>query len=404
MSDSKQIANAPDEAQTIQALQASLYNGARPDSIRLVLAYCKAQRLDPFTKPVHIVPMSVKEGDRWVMRDTLMPGIGLYRIRADRTGQYTGLSEPTYGPTITRSFTAKNKDGTTRDFEVSFPEWCRVTVRKRIGNADTEWPATEYWLENYATVGRGSNAPNSMWEKRPFGQLFKCAESQALRRAFPDQVGAEPSFEERGYEVVEGTATEVVATHAPQADPVVPQPRTAQTRSDAVLAKARRAKQPDEPAIIDVDPVSTDHPEVNSPPSASQAFVGDVVDAEWFPDDDWPNWIWSVETLKAASDDAVAELAAYWNIEPPADVSVSPTAWYRAAMVSLYESRALPALLMWATDLAGKFADASSSEYLALIAESITVARALTALEQPHAITLLRNAADHAKRRLKVVA
>ena len=73
-------------------------------------------------------------------------------------------------------------------------------------------------------------------------------------------------------------------------------------------------------------------------------------------------------------------------------------------MVSLYESRALPALLMWATDLAGKFADASSSEYLALIAESTTVVRALTALEQPNAISLLRYAADHAKRRLKVVA
>jgi len=42
------------------ALKNSLYTGARDESIKMVLDYCKAAKLDPMQKPVHIVPMSVK--------------------------------------------------------------------------------------------------------------------------------------------------------------------------------------------------------------------------------------------------------------------------------------------------------------------------------------------------------
>ena len=38
------------------ALKNSLYTGARDESIKMVLDYCKAAKLDPMQKPVHIVP------------------------------------------------------------------------------------------------------------------------------------------------------------------------------------------------------------------------------------------------------------------------------------------------------------------------------------------------------------
>ena len=55
----------------------------------MVMGYCKAQALDPLHKPVHIVPMRVKNahGD-YEWRDVIMPGVGLYRIRAARTGEF----------------------------------------------------------------------------------------------------------------------------------------------------------------------------------------------------------------------------------------------------------------------------------------------------------------------------
>ena len=61
------------------ALKTSLYPGASDASVDLVLAYCRASGLDPMTKPVHIVPMSVTVGkdDRGYAkketRDVVMP-------------------------------------------------------------------------------------------------------------------------------------------------------------------------------------------------------------------------------------------------------------------------------------------------------------------------------------------
>jgi hypothetical protein len=64
-----------------------------------------------------------------------------------------------------------------------------------IGERLVNFTAREYWIENYATAGRDSKAPNSMWQKRPRGQLIKCAEAQALRKAWPE-LGAQPTAEE----------------------------------------------------------------------------------------------------------------------------------------------------------------------------------------------------------------
>lgn len=173
----------------LDVLESSLYPGAKRQSIRMVLGYCRAAGLDPMQKPVHIVPMNVKkagERDKYEWRDVVMPGIGLYRTQAARTGQHAGTDEPVFGPMV---------EMRVGEFVMSYPEWCSVTVYRIVGGQRCSFKATEYWLENYATKGRDSIAPNEMWKKRTRGQIAKCAEAQALRKAFPE-VGNQPTAEE----------------------------------------------------------------------------------------------------------------------------------------------------------------------------------------------------------------
>ena len=170
------------------ALKNSLYTGARDESIKMVLDYCKAAKLDPMQKPVHIVPMSVRNAltGKYEYKDVVMPGVGLYRIQAARSNQYAGVSEPEFGEDVTC-----NLGGV----EITYPKWCRVTVKKIVNNTIVEFTAKEYWLENYATK-KDELAPNTMWKKRPYGQLAKCAEAQALRKAFPEIISQHPTAEE----------------------------------------------------------------------------------------------------------------------------------------------------------------------------------------------------------------
>lgn len=172
-----------DETELIDTLRGSLYPGAATGSIKLVMSYCKATGLDPMAKPVHIVPMWDPRSKQMI--DQVMPGIGKYRTDATRTGQLAGIGEPVFGPEV-------NYYGTLA------PEWCTVTVLRfnpLLGKV-CEYVAKERWLENYATAGKDSDAPNKMWRKRPYAQLAKCAEAQALRKGFTDVVGSAPTADE----------------------------------------------------------------------------------------------------------------------------------------------------------------------------------------------------------------
>ena len=185
-------------SELINVLQTSLYPGAAPASIEMVLSYCQAAGLDPMQKPVHIVPMWDSKSGR--MRDVVMPGIGLYRVQAARTGEFAGVSEPEFGPDVTDNIGGK---------QITFPAWCRVTVKRLLaGGHVAEFTAVERWMENYAVKGgkEKSIEPNAMWAKRPYGQLAKCAEAQALRKAFPELGSAPTADEMEGKAIIEAEA------------------------------------------------------------------------------------------------------------------------------------------------------------------------------------------------------
>lgn len=224
-----------DQAAAIRtALKNSLYPGASDQSVDMVLTYCQAAGLDPMLKPVHIVPMwDSKSGS---MRDVVMPGIGMYRVQASRSGEWAGVSEPEFGPMLAE---------TIGGVEITYPEWCRVTTRRLMRDGKiAEFTAIEYWIENYAVKGgkEKSIAPNAMWLKRPRGQIAKCAQAQSLRLAFPE-IGSQPTAEEMEGKYIEGEATVIQPERV-----VMPQPKKAVTNIPPESGAAEAAAGDSEPA------------------------------------------------------------------------------------------------------------------------------------------------------------
>lgn len=186
------------EKATWKVLAEAVWPAAKTtDSIVMALSYCKARRLDPFKRVVHIVPVwDSKSGG---MIETVWPSISEMRTTAFRTGQYAGCDETKFGPDLTQTFKGKVKrDKQWVDIEktVTFPEWAQITVYRLVAGQRAAFVGPRvYWLETYAKMGR-SDVPNDMWERRARGQPEKCAEAGALRKAFPEELGNEYAAEE----------------------------------------------------------------------------------------------------------------------------------------------------------------------------------------------------------------
>ena len=117
-----------------------------------------------------------------------LSAISELRTTAFRTGQYAGMSEPDFGPMIARTFKGTagrgRSKGQERSITLQFPEWCRVTITRELNGKERSFVGPKvYWLEAYAKWV-DTEVPNEMWANRPVGQLEKCAEAGALRRAF----------------------------------------------------------------------------------------------------------------------------------------------------------------------------------------------------------------------------
>lgn len=122
------------------------------------LMLCKRAQLDPIAKQIYMTKMGGK--------NTIIVGIDGFRLVAERTGRYAPGREPTFeydksGNLISATAYVKKqtRDGT----------WHEVA-------------ASAHWKE-YAKPGSGGT-----WGKIPHVMLAKCAESQALRRAFPNDL------------------------------------------------------------------------------------------------------------------------------------------------------------------------------------------------------------------------
>lgn len=158
----------------------------------MAIDYCKARGLDILLKPVHLVPMQVTDArsKEKVWRDVPMPGIGMYRIQADRSGNYAGADEPVFGPDVTEEF--QDPYNQSAKIKVTYPQWCKYTVYKMVNGQRVAFHALERWKENYATQSGKTECPNAMWRKRPYAQLISAPRRRRCARPGRRSVASPP--------------------------------------------------------------------------------------------------------------------------------------------------------------------------------------------------------------------
>jgi phage recombination protein Bet len=138
---------------------------AQADSGDLAFFFHQAQRtgLDPFARQIYMI----NRGGRWGIQTS----IDGFRIIAQRSGQYAGQTAPYWC----------GDDGVWKDVWLSntAPTAAKIGVY-RTNFAEATW-AVARW-ESYAVLN------NPIWKKMPDVMLAKCAESLALRKAFPNDL------------------------------------------------------------------------------------------------------------------------------------------------------------------------------------------------------------------------
>ena len=182
----------------IAAFRAEYGRGATDSQWELYISDCKARRLRP---GVHTVLQirNAKEWDpdtgssRYVKKPYWITTIGALRLIALRTGQYDGSTSPEYiyldeknEPTIISQIPLPDKTNKSLPRE---PWAVRVSVRRK----DFSDPITSIvrFDSVAATQKRGESIVlTDMWVKRGDAQNAKCSEADALRKAFPEELGS----------------------------------------------------------------------------------------------------------------------------------------------------------------------------------------------------------------------
>lgn len=157
----KQIVVTPDQ---LDLVKRTVFKGCTDDELKFYIYTCQRKGVHPLDKMIHPVARTGADGSRVV---SFQAGIDFMRSDAESTGEYDGQDAPEF------------------EFDdPQNPDWpTKATVKIYRKGMTRPFIGEARWKEFYPGEKMGFQ-----WRKMPCVMLAKCAEAQALRKAFPKKL------------------------------------------------------------------------------------------------------------------------------------------------------------------------------------------------------------------------